>query len=93
METAGLRAITKELVEGNHLPYEYCFEAPAMLAHETDDEQIMTPKQYEELWNSDLEDLCYDFEDDWDSYPEKRKELSKIFIDKIRIIYETIMIA
>lgn len=91
METVGLRATTKALIEGRDKPYDYCFEAPAMLAHETDDEQIMTPKQYEELWNSNLEDLCYDFEDDWDSFPEKRAELSQRFIEEIRKIYETIM--
>ncbi|KGF48416.1 hypothetical protein HMPREF0872_00025 [Veillonella montpellierensis DNF00314] len=94
MESKGLRAITKNLITGKYDPYDYCFHGLGMLAHESEDEQIMTPDQYDKLWESDFEDLCYEFEDNWDDAKTELEcqALSKEFIAKIKTIYETIMI-
>ena len=94
MEAVGLRAITRYLLEGQYDPYEYCFDAPGMLVHESEDELIMSIEQYDRLFDSDLEDLCFDFEDDWDSAKtaDERAALSKTFVERIKVIYETIMI-
>lgn len=79
---------------GQYDPYDYCFHGLGMLAHETESEQIMTPTQYERLWASDFEDLCYDFEENMDAAEteEEKAALTKAFVFNIKIIYETIMI-
>ncbi len=93
-EGLGLRDITKKLISGQYDPYDYCFHGLGMLVHETESEQIMTPAQYERLWASDFEDLCYDFEENMDTAEteEEKATLTKAFVFNIKIIYETIMI-
>ncbi len=94
METTGLRVMTKHLVEGKYDPYEYCFDAPGALAVESEEDPVMSAEQYDRLWESDFEDLCFDFEDEWDSAKtdDEKAELSKAFINRIKVIYETIML-
>ncbi|SUP42261.1 hypothetical protein [Veillonella criceti] len=94
METVGLRVMTKHLLTGEYDPYEYCFDGPGVLAYESEEDPIMTPYQYKQLWESDFEDLCFNFEDDWDDAKTdlEREVLKKEFIEKIKLIYETIMV-
>lgn len=93
-EGLGLRDITKKLICGEYDPYDYCFRGLGMLAHEMESEQRMTPAQYERLWASDFEDLCYDFEENMDAAEteEEKAMLTKDFVFNIKIIYETIML-